>query len=170
MSERNRIIEQADKLIRRFGTRDPFVIAEGLGIILQYSDQLGRLKGLYRVILRNRFMILNQNNEPITARIVCAHELGHDQLHRDFASRQCLSEIMLYDMSLQPEYEANLFAAELLLEDETFLEYAKQGFDASQIAHAMETDVNLVALKADCLRQRGYDLHVIPHRSDFLKG
>ena len=44
-------------------------------------------------------------------RIVCAHELGHDQLHRNMAKTTPIHEFMLYDMKSKPEYEANIVAA-----------------------------------------------------------
>lgn len=159
----------AQELVRRYHTRDPFALAEAVGVVVFRTDSFDRLKGLYRIIKRNRFIILNSKNDPHTDRIVCAHELAHDQLHRALARESLLQETMLYDLSTAQEYEANLFAAELLLADEDLLEYAHRGFSAHQIANAMETDVNLVALKAECLNARGHCLHSFPHASDFLK-
>ena len=49
------------KLVRRCGTRDPFEIARQLGIEVIFCDNLGSLKGMYRVIKRNRFA--NCNNK-----------------------------------------------------------------------------------------------------------
>lgn len=69
-------------LVRRYGTRDPFQIAERLGINVLYCDGFGSLKGMYRVIKRNRYIFLNKDLGERMQRIVCAHELGHDQLHR----------------------------------------------------------------------------------------
>ena len=45
------------------------------------------------------------------------------------------------------EYEANVFAAQLMLPDDEITEYIYQGFDVQQIARAMKSDINLVALK-----------------------
>ena len=47
-------------LVRRYGTRDPFQIAERLGINVLYCDGFGSLKGMYRVIKRNRYIFLNK--------------------------------------------------------------------------------------------------------------
>ncbi len=55
---------------------------------------------------------------------------------------------MLYDMTTKPEYEANIVAAEILLDTDEILEYIYDyGYTSEQIARAMETDINLVALK-----------------------
>ena len=99
-------------LVRRCGTRDPFRIAQELGIEVLFCDDFGPLKGMYRVIKRNRFIFINKDLSSRMQRIVCAHELGHDQLHRHLAKGNTLQEFMLYDMATKPEYEANIVAAE----------------------------------------------------------
>ena len=91
-------------LVRRFGTRDPFQIAGELGISVLLCEDFGSLKGMYRVIKRNRFIFLNKDLGDRMLRIVCAHELGHDRLHRKLAQANSLHEFMLYDMTTRPEY------------------------------------------------------------------
>ena len=157
-------------LVRRCGTRDPFRIAQELGVEVLFCDDFGPLKGMYRVIKRNRFIFINKDLSPRMQRIVCAHELGHDQLHRYLAKGNALQEFMLYDMATKPEYEANIVAAEILLDTDELLEYVYEyGYTSEQIARAMHTDINLVALKIAHLAETGYDLRRIEHRSDFLK-
>ena len=157
-------------LVKRCGTRDPFRIAHELGIEVLFCDDFGPLKGMYRVIKRNRFIFINKDLSERMQRIVCAHELGHDQLHRHFANGSVLQVFMLYDMATKPEYEANIVAAEILLDTDELLEYIYQyGYTSEQIARAMNTDINLVALKIAHLAETGYDLRRIEHRSDFLK-
>ena len=65
-------------LVRRCETRDPFRIADELGVEVLFCEDFGRLKGMYRVIKRNRFILLNKDLSDRMMRIVCAHELGHD--------------------------------------------------------------------------------------------
>ncbi|HBC90114.1 MAG TPA: Zn peptidase, partial [Lactococcus sp.] len=50
-----------------------------------------------------------------------------------------------------------------------FLELAEQGYDVQQIASAMQSDVNLVALKADTLISQGYRLRPQEYKNRFLK-
>ena len=159
----------SEGLIKKYKTRDPFVIADAIGIEILYSDKLKRLKGMYRVIKRNRFIFLNSKNSPEMNRIVCAHELGHDRLHLEFAKDIPFQEFMLYDMASRHEYEANVFAANLLLDDSEVLEYIENGYDTLQIAKATATDINLVALKVDYLIRNGHDLIKQEHNSTFLK-
>ena len=165
----NDITARTERLMRTYGTRDPFSIAKELGIDIIYATGLRQLKGMYRVIKRNRFIILNAKNSDRMNAIVCAHELGHDQLHRELAKEKPFQEFMLYDMASRTEYEANIFASELLLDTGSVLEYVKNGYDSLQIASATETDINLVALKVDSLIHSGYDLRQQPHNSKFLK-
>ena len=67
------------------------------------------------------------------------------------------------------EYEANLFVAQISLSDEDSLELAERGYDTQQIARTLNSDINLVALKADTLISQGYRLRQQEHCNDFLR-
>ena len=108
------------KLVTRCGTRNPFEIARQLGIEVMFCDDFGPLKGMYRVIKRNRFIFINKNMSERMQIIVCAHELGHDQLHRKLAKTNALREFMLYDMTTRPEYEAKTTSADCCRRSVTF--------------------------------------------------
>ena len=124
--------------------------------------------GLYKVILRNRFIFIKSDLSEVMRRIVLLHEIGHDQLHRRLADE--FQEFQIFDMRGNVmEYEANLFAAQIALPDEEILDYIRSGYDAAQIAMAMASDINLVALKVSELSRRGYTFRDVDHRSDFLK-
>ncbi len=164
------IHDLAQALVDRFDTRDPFAIAEGLGAHVRLVDNFVNLKGMYRVILGERYIFISSHLDLPTQRIVCAHELGHDQLHRTLATDSIMQEFMLYDMKSRPEYEANLFAAALLLDDRSIQECATDGCDVVQTAMRLQTDINLVLIKMAQMNERGY--HFNPQeRSDttFLK-
>lgn len=159
-----------NRLVKRFDTRDPFIIADELGIEVLFCDYLNPLKGMYKVVKRNRFIFINSELPEPMQRIVCAHELGHDQLHRHLAKKNPLHEFMLYDMKSTQEYEANIVAAQILLDNDELLEYIYHyRYSAEQIARAMYTDINLVALKIAHLNELGYDLRPLEHRSNFLR-
>lgn len=159
-----------DKLIRQCDTRDPFQIAEQLGIQILFCDDFSPLKGMYRVIKRNRFIFINKNlHEPMQI-LVCAHEIAHDQLHRPLGMSNGLQEFTFYDMTSQPEFEANIVAADILLDSDEILEYIYDyQFTVNQIARAMYTDPNLVALKIRSLNHKGHSIPEQFYRSDFLK-
>ena len=163
------IIERGASIVKQCETRDPFRIADDLGILVRYENDFKRLKGMYRVIKRNRFMFLNANMSERMPRIVCAHEIGHDQFHRHLAVDNSLQEFMLYQMHDRPEYEANILATELLLDTQDVLELGGEGYDVEQIARTLGSDINLVALKIGHRRNMGYQLRFPEFRSNFLK-
>ena len=160
--------DAARRLVEEYDTRDPYELAEAVGAEVVFAD-LGALKGMYTYIQNNRFIVINEQLDDETARIVCAHELGHDQLHRDFVKDSFLRETVLYDLKNRTEYEANVFAAELLISDEEMLRFAEEEATVSEIAAITSTDVNLVALKLSDLARRGHALNRFDYRSDFLK-
>ena len=164
------IVSRAERLMKRCDTRDPHKIARQLGVEI-IPRAFEKQKGAYAVIKRNRFIFIKNDLSPVMERIVLAHELGHDDLHRAAAqSGVKFQEFNIFDMRTgRHEYEANIYASHLLLDDEEFLEYAEEGYDTQQIACAMSSDINLVSLKADIMIAKGYRLRPQEHRSDFLK-
>lgn len=163
------IREKANKKVRFHDTRDPFMIAKELGIHVEMRYDFKRLKGMYSIIKRNRFIFINGNLQEQVRQIVCAHELGHDTLHRELAKDASLQEFMLYDMKSRPEYEANIFAAHLLLDDDEIVELARGGYDLFQIACEIGTDINLLLIKLNEMNRQGYRFNV-PYmpRGNFL--
>ena len=149
---------------------DPYRIAEELGINILYRD-FKKQRGAYKVILKNRFIFLQNGLHPVIEQIVLWHEIGHDMLHRQEASLNGgFQEFNIFDMrENRMEYEANVFAAQASLPDDTIIEYIKDGYDIQQIAKAMHSDINLIALKVDTLNSQGYQFRKQEHRNDFLK-
>lgn len=164
------IVRRANQIVKLCGTRDPHRIADELGIEIMYCPFKSQ-KGAYKVIMRNRFMFVKEDLHPVMENIVLLHELGHDSLHRDEATKAGgFKEFNIFDIrDSRMEYEANIFASQIAIPDDDFLELAEQGCDVQQIARTMRSDVNLVALKADTLISQGYRLRPQEHRSDFLK-
>ena len=169
MPNREYIQNVANELIKKFDTRDPFQLCQAIGVEVFYAD-LGSLKGMYKYLKKNRFAVINENLDSFTKTLVCAHELGHDILHQNLARTVCLQEFILYDMRSRPEYEANLFASEILLPDDIILSLARDGYDIEQISKELCTDINLIALKVSSMNTRGYRFNnTIDARSDFLR-
>ena len=126
-------------------------------------------RGAYKVLMRNRFIFVKNDLHPVMENIVLLHELGHDALHREEATKVGgFKEFEIFNMrDNRMEYEANLFAAQISLPDDDFLELAERGYDTQQIARTLHSDI--VALKADTLISQGYQLCKQEHRNDFLK-
>ena len=164
------IVLKANQIIKMCGTRDPHRIADELGIEIMYCPFKSQ-KGAYKVIMRNRFLFIKEDLPPVMENIVLLHELGHDSLHRDEATKVGgFKEFNIFDIrDSRMEYEANIFATQIALPDDDFLELAEQGYDVQQIARTMHSDVNLVALKADTLISQGYRLRPQEYKNRFLK-
>lgn len=104
------------RLIRKYKTSDPFEIATAMNINISFLDLPDDCRGYYLRTLRRRFIAINSNLSEEWQRIVCAHELGHDQLHRGM-SRFFLNEKTFFSAG-KYEVEANEFAVNLLLYDQ----------------------------------------------------
>lgn len=164
------IVAKANNLVKMCGTRDPFLIAKELNIPILYC-KLERLRGAYKVINRIGVIFLNKDLDEIEQRIVVLHEIGHDRLHKAEAMHsKGFQEFEIFNMARQRmEYEANIFAAQLELDDDEFLGYCEQGYDVQQIASAMNSDINLIALKADIMISQGYRFRRQEYQNNFLK-
>ena len=155
MSEILRIATLADALCKKYDSHNPFEIAEADGVLLRFCPEFQTLRGMYKVILGQRFVFLNGNMKRREARQVLAHELGHDTLHREMARDSIVQDHFLLDMTLKPEYEANLFAAQLLYEDEKVLALLRSGKSASECAALLGAPMPLFELKMKILQEKG---------------
>ena len=136
------------RLIRKFKCNDPFELAEALDIDVMERADFKRQKGAFKVILNDSFIFINANLSDEMKRLVCAHELGHALLHRSLGkSESGLMEFELFNITNTTEYEANLFAANLLLDETIIEELISDGYDVVQIARQLGTNVNLLLLK-----------------------
>lgn len=81
-----------------------------------------------------------------------------------------LQEFELFRMRSGTEYEANAFAAHVLIDTDECLAYARDGYDVVQIAKMMNSEINLMLIKLQELIRLGYDLRLpMEPRSDFFK-
>ncbi len=164
------IYKIANRLIKWYGTSNPFELCAHMGVNVRYAD-LGTLKGMYKYIKRNYFVVINNKLSRRTQLLVCCHELSHHILHRDVSKNSMLWDNMLFDKSIGIEHEANMLAAEILMSDDEVFELVMNGKSAGEIAAILETSVNFVKLKAHCMKMRGYnfegDFEVDPN---FLSG
>ena len=126
------------QLIRRFRTRDPYELADLLGVTVMPRNNFLRQKGAFSIVAGRSFIFINANLSAELQRLVCAHELGHALLHREIAlSGGAMLEFDLLDAAGRCEVEANTFAAALLLDDEELRERLHDGEDIQSIARAM---------------------------------
>ncbi len=162
MSTVNRIIGAVEEVIHRTMSRDPFKICEELDIRIRYHE-LGGIKAYYFCQSRIKNIVINSSADENIKKVLCAHELGHAILHDRIAASRAFHEITLFDSTTPTEYEANLFAAELLISDEDILEHKNNSF--FHIASALFVPNELVDFKCRIMKSRGYDI-LEPQLSD----
>ena len=152
-----KINETANHIITRYGTTDPFELCANMGVNVRYMD-LGSLKGMYKYIKRNCFVVINNKLSRQERHVVCCHELCHHILHRDVSKNAMLWDCMLFDTACGIEQEANMLCAEILISDEELEALVKEGKSVDAIASILETKTELVKLKGYSMKQRGYDI------------
>lgn len=116
----------AVSLVRKYGTRDPFQIADALGILIIRTPMQG-IRGFYQYIKRCRIIYIDSGLSDRDARFVCAHEIGHALLHRGYD--RIFMDTHTYFAVNRYEIEADRFAVDLLFDDDDlrdFLEHPIQ--------------------------------------------
>lgn len=139
------IKEKVEVLYRKYKTRNPFAIAELLHIQVVYWDLPLEIKGFYQYEKRNRIIFINSNIAIEEQLVVCAHELGHALFHKT-VNTPFMNENTFLSVS-KIEREANRFAAELLIPDDSFIEYDT----IYSIASSLNVPIELVSLKSEKL-------------------
>ncbi|MGY3186498.1 ImmA/IrrE family metallo-endopeptidase [Lysinibacillus sp. TE18511] len=114
------IQSKVDDLCKKYGTRNPFELAEFLNINVIHWDLHYEINGFYQYEKRNQIIFLNNNLSYDDQRVVCAHELGHAVLHR-CSSVPFMRANTLFSID-RLEVEANKFAAYLLIPDESLFD------------------------------------------------
>ncbi|MCW2278557.1 ImmA/IrrE family metallo-endopeptidase [Heliophilum fasciatum] len=99
-------------LIKTYGTNCPFTLADQLGILVRYKSLPSEVHGFYYAVLQRRFIVINEADPYDVQRFTCAHELGHDILHRGMG--YYFIEDHTFFASSKFERQANIFAVSLL--------------------------------------------------------
>lgn len=144
----NYIEMEAEALVAKHGTRDPFEIARAEGIAIYFREDFTRLNGMYKVVLRRRCMFIKADLSRSEMRYICAHELGHDKLHREATAKAGLCEYVMFDVKNKLEYEANMFAAHLLIDGKEVSHAAVNGMTAGELAAELCVPESLITMKA----------------------
>lgn len=104
-----------NNLVLEHHTRNPYVIAKELGIIV-LEEELGSINGYYNEVMGYKFIHINVNLPDYKKRFVAAHELGHALLHPNF-NYSFLKNHTLFNID-RYEKEANLFAIMLICDED----------------------------------------------------
>lgn len=165
----NYIYDCVANLIDKYNTSNPFELMDLLDIQC-CSSNLDALKGYCVIIHGIKYVAINEMLSPQERKIVAAHELGHILLHSDKLKAAAHHEMNIYDMADKTEYQANLFAADLLIDDEDVEDLARsEEMDYFTMAQYLSTNPQLLAFKLFSMARRGYHYNVpITPKSDFL--
>lgn len=97
-------------MIKKYGTRNPFRIAEEMDAIVLKVPLKG-VNGFYHRYMDYDLIYINEDLSEEEQFIVCAHELGHMVLHNDIDSIFLDSPVTIPG---KIELQANAFALQLL--------------------------------------------------------
>ena len=167
------IVEAVEKVRERYREDDPFRLCRNMGIILlpqAFGTDDDSIKGFYLQRSRIKTITYNTDLPYVLQRIVIGHEIGHSQLHAR-GGVQAFHDIGMFDESSRFEKEANLFAAEYLLDDEQVLATLNGDNTFFSAAAALNVPMELLDFKFRIMKWKGYKLVEPPIRanSNFLK-
>jgi Zn-dependent peptidase ImmA (M78 family) len=131
------------KLIKEYGTNNPFELADCLKIRVIY-EPLGNIRGFYQSCPKNKIIHLNNDLDEFEKMIVCSHELGHAVLHAKL--NILFIERNTFYVKNKFELEANTFSSELLIQDELIHNYPEY-YTMEQIAASINMPKELLQLK-----------------------
>lgn len=167
------IASEVRKLKRKYKDCSPEQMCKSMGILINRMP-MGReeknCKGFFVVVSRIPMIALNSDLPESKQRIILAHELGHAVLHRKYSELRAFHDFELFDETSTYEYEANIFAAEYLLNDDEVLELLNEDLSFFSAARMLHVPPELLDFKFRVLKRRGYALNSpICTQSDFLK-
>ena len=129
----------ADKLAKRFFTRDPFVLARAMDRIVVERPLRG-VRGYYQHMEKCHMIFVSDKLSGFERQFVCAHELGHSILHADINA--IFFDGHTHFVKEKYETEADRFALDLIMPDDRFSEY--MGMSSYDVADALCVSEGLI--------------------------
>ncbi len=174
MTDFKNICKSVEKIKNKYNETDPFKLCNNMGILTLFAPMgagSGSCKGFYLTQSRIKSITINSDLSDDLQRIICAHELGHAVLHENFSGVNAFHDFTLFDSTDKYEYEANIFAAELLLNDDDVLKILSDNISFFHAACGLYVPAELLDFKFRILRQKGYDIADAPINAmgNFLK-
>lgn len=162
-----------ETLDKKYDERAPFRLCHAMGIKLIFQP-MGKapdaVKGFFLESKRIRTITVNSDLPEIIQRIIVAHEICHAMFHRK-SGIHAFHEVALFDQNSVLEKEANLFAAEFLLSDESVFDVLNRDTTFFSAASALYVPAELLDFKFRLMKWKGYKLIEPPisARSNFLR-
>lgn len=166
------ILKKAKYIKEHYNADDPFVLAKELGANVLFEN-LGSsptaIKGFYAVSKGIKGIMINSNLSDKGKRIICYHEIGH-HVCTSGAPFNAFQDFRAFENSVA-ENEANLFAAEIMIDDNDVLSRLNEDYTIYTMAMELCVPVEMLAMKFKALKFKGYEINNISDtlKSNFLK-
>lgn len=167
------VYDAVNRIKKKYDEKDPVKLCRQMGILLipkNWGTAPDCLKGFYTV--RNRIKAIAYNCElPLPLQhIIIFHEIGHSVLHRGQGTAT-FSDVTMFDTNSLMENEANLFAAEYMLDDAKVIETLNEDFTFFGSAARLGVPGEFLDFKFRIMKWKGYRLSESPiaPKSSFLK-
>ena len=131
-----------DNLCRKYKTRNPYELIDAMGIILQYGENMEKVRGFYLYANRIKLICVGNGLPEHIEKFVISHELGHAVMHKQSSAPFLQSTFLSLD---RMEIEANKFATELVIPDEEIMEHWEYTIDEWAMFYGLPREV--VALR-----------------------
>lgn len=166
------VADEVRKVTRKYDETDPLRLAKAMKIIVSYEPMgiyEGCCKGFCIQHRRKKHITVNSDLPEDLQRVVLAHEIGHVVLHVT-QGMATFHDTALFDAADSTEYEANIFASELLLSDDAVLDALNEDMFFFQAASVLRVPSEMLDFKFRVMKRKGYKLEspIISH-GDFLK-
>lgn len=157
------IFAQAERLRKKYRTRDPYEALEEMNVVVMYSNAFARdgLKGFCTIQNQTKYVVINEKLSEEDQRVVAAHELGHIVVHNTDLKIGAFRDNDIYMATGKKEREANFFAADFLIADEDVIDLMKT-CDANffNVAKELLIPAPFFAFKLYSMVERGYAMRV----------
>ncbi|MDR1599121.1 MAG: ImmA/IrrE family metallo-endopeptidase [Oscillospiraceae bacterium] len=169
-----RAASEAKRVKAKYGEHNPIRLCAAMGIHLMYAA-MGNgeksCKGFFLYQSRCKTIVVNDQMDENYQRVILTHELGHAVLHSPAAGVAAYHDFGLFVEASTLEHEANVFAAEYLLDDKLVLdELADAEVSFFDAASALAVPPELLTFKLRLLKKAGYPVDLpMNARADFLK-
>ena len=167
------IIDQVKKTVKKYDETDPIRLADAMKIIVSYkpmgTDE-GCIKGFFVIAKRIKHITINSDLPEELQKVILAHEIGHAVLHKEDAQVAAFHELMLFDGVDHKEYEANIFASELLLSNEDVMDAINEDQFFFDAARQLCVPPEMLDFKFRIMKKQGFKVESpIISNGDFLK-
>lgn len=112
------IRQKAKLLMNEAGTQNLMQIAEYLNVTILEREYSDAVKGYCFSFDNKSYIIINSIFQECKKKIILAHEIAHLYLHKRNKINTMAGRITFFPINNLTEIEANIFAAELIINDE----------------------------------------------------